>query len=102
MNYFMAPMHRRGKDARSEPGRNLQVANEGLNSVVCAKAVDIDSLRDTSLPWEILEAANSLFQKKGFERTSVPDICRRLEIKPFEFYNHFTSLDEVLEILWAR
>ena len=67
--------------------------------------VDVDyahSLRETSLPWEILEAAHSLFQKKGFERTSIPDICRRLEIKPIEFYNHFNSLDEVLEVLWAR
>ena len=101
MNYFIAPMLRRGKDARPEPGRNLKDANKGLNSVVRAKAEDLDSLRDTSLPWEILEAANALFQKKGFERTSITDICRRLEIKPFEFHTHFDSLDEVLEILWA-
>ena len=60
------------------------------------------SLREASLPWEILEAAHALFQKKGFERTSVLDICSRLKIKSFEFYNHFNSLDEVLEILWAR
>ncbi len=102
MNYFIAPMLRKEKDARPAPQRNLQVANEGVNPQFYAKSEDTRSLRATSLPWEILEAANSLFQKKGFERTSIPDICRRLEIKPFKFYNHFTSLDEVLEILWAR
>lgn len=60
------------------------------------------SLREASLPWEILEAANHLFRKNGFDGTAVKDICTRLEIKPLQFYNHFNSLDEVLEILWAR
>ena len=25
-----------------------------------------------------------------------------LDLKPLQFYNHFLSLDQVLEILWAR
>lgn len=54
------------------------------------------------LPWEILETARSCFQTKGIERTTILDICRRLNIKETEFYKYFQSLDEVLEILWAR
>lgn len=54
------------------------------------------------LPWEILETARSCFQNKGIERTTILDICKRLNIKETEFYNYFQSLDEVLEILWAR
>ncbi|MGI9536880.1 MAG: helix-turn-helix domain-containing protein [Desulfocapsaceae bacterium] len=54
------------------------------------------------LPWEILETARSCFQKKGIERTTILDICKRLDIKETQFYRYFQSLDEVLEILWAR
>lgn len=58
--------------------------------------------RSTSLPWEILETAYSDIQKKGFEKTTLSDICKKLNINNSEFYKHFESLDEVLEILWAR
>jgi AcrR family transcriptional regulator len=57
---------------------------------------------NTSLPGEILETAYSCFQKKGFEKTTISDICKSLHIKSSQFYRHFESLDEVLEILWAR
>ena len=77
-------------------------SDRGVNYGLHTDSTIARSLRDTSLPWEILEAANSLFQKKGYEKTSIADICRRLEIKPFEFHTHFDSLDEVLEILWER
>jgi hypothetical protein len=95
-------MLKREKDARPAPGKKLQVSHGRINPGSCIHSSDAHSLRDTSLPWEILEAANTLFQRKGFERTTITDICRRLGIKPFQFYNHFGSLDEVLEILWAR
>lgn len=55
-----------------------------------------------SLPWEILETAYYFFQKKGFEKTTLSDICEKLNINKEQFYKHFESLDEVLEILWAR
>ena len=54
------------------------------------------------LPWEILETARSCFLKKGVEKTTVLDICKRLGIEDTHFYTYFRSLDEVLEILWAR
>ncbi|MBT8353126.1 MAG: helix-turn-helix transcriptional regulator [Desulfofustis sp.] len=102
MNILIAPMHRRGKNGGPAPARNLCGSTFGVNPGEYGDSTRLLSLHDTSLPWEILETAHSLFQKKGFERTSIADICSRLEIKPFEFYNHFDSLDEVLEILWAR
>ena len=102
MNILIAPMHRRGIDAGSGPARNICGSTCGINSGVCADSTDARSMHETSLPWEILEATHYLFQKKGFERTSIADICSRLEIESDQFYKHFESLDEVLEILWAR
>jgi hypothetical protein len=80
----------------------MRVCGESMVLGFRADARPEPTLRDTSLPWEILEAANCLFREKGFEKTKVTDICSRLKIKPLEFYRHFDSLDEVLEILWAR
>ena len=102
MNYLIGHALNENKVVGQEPGINKCGSNQGINYQACTIASDPHSLHNTSLPWEILEAAHSLFLKKGFERTSVTDICRRLEIKPFEFHSHFNSLDEVLEILWER
>ena len=50
---------------------------------------------------EILETAYLLFNKKGYDRTKIEDICKKLNINERQFYYHYKSLDEVLEILWA-
>ena len=50
----------------------------------------------------ILESARIFFHRYGFERTRVLDICRSLGISRRTFHKYFKSLDEVLEILWAR
>lgn len=59
------------------------------------------TLDTTILPWEILETTRFFFQKKGVDKTTILDICERLDIKKIQFHMHFQSLDEVLEILWA-
>lgn len=59
------------------------------------------TLDTTILPWEILETTRFFFQKKGVDKTTILDICERLDIKKTQFHKHFESLDEVLEILWA-
>ena len=51
---------------------------------------------------KILGSARSLFSRFGFEKTRIADICRDLGISRRNFYQHFDSLDEVLEVLWAR
>lgn len=101
MNYLTAPMLRRKKDARKALERDLPVANGAVNTKFCAESADTYSLRGISLPWEILETARFCFRKKGFEKTTILDICDRLDIKKTQFHTHFKSLDEVLEILWA-
>jgi AcrR family transcriptional regulator len=50
---------------------------------------------------EILLTAQTFFQDKGFEQTTVWDICSSLQISTTQFCFFFDSLDEVLDILWA-
>jgi len=44
----------------------------------------------------ILDAAKLLFEKEGFDRTSVDDIAAAALISKFTFYNFFDSKDELL------
>ena len=62
----------------------------------------VRKISSTALPWEIVETAYSCFKKKGFDKTTISDICKDLNIKDSQFHRYFNSLDEVLEILWAR
>lgn len=55
-----------------------------------------------SLRSHILHSARSSFKRIGFEKTRIADICRELGISRKIFHQHFQSLDEVLEVLWAR
>lgn len=50
----------------------------------------------------IVEIASRFFQKKGFDNTKVGEVCKGSGISRLQFYRHFHSLDEVLEVLWAR
>ena len=54
------------------------------------------------LPSKILESARTFFKLQGFENTRIVDICRNLGISRRTFHRCFASLDEVLEVLWAR
>ena len=51
---------------------------------------------------DILESAHSCFRLLGFEKTRTVNICKDLGISRRTFHKYFNSLDEVLEILWAR
>ena len=86
----------------AKPGRNLHVSNGSVNQKNRLDTADKNPLCSASLPSEILESAHFFFQQKGFEKTAIEDICNRLNINSAQFYYHFESLDEVLEILWAR
>ena len=101
MNYLIG--HTFAKLKRDiTPGRSRHLSKGGLNTKFCLDSADKHILRSTSLPWEILESAYFFFQRKGYEKTKIQDICNRLNINSTQFYRHFESLDEVLEILWAR
>lgn len=56
----------------------------------------------SDLPSQIVETASAMFQAKGIDNTGVLDVCRSLGISTSQFYKHFRSLDEVLEIFLAR
>jgi len=90
------------RDEKSDPGRDNLLPGSKLNSRFGFDTVTKQKLHNVSMPLEILEAARYLFQKRGFDETTIADVCSRLDIKPSHFYNYFDSLDEVLEILWAR
>ena len=101
MNCFIGhTVTKQERDAK--PGRNLHVSNGSVNQKNRQDTADKNPLRSVYLPSEILESAHFFFRDKGFEKTAIQDICNRLNINSAQFYNHFESLDEVLEILWAR
>ena len=95
MNNFLGFVFAKGiGDERPEPDKHIHLSY--------GDTATGGTIPSVSLPWEILETAYFFFRKKGFEKTAIPDICNRLGINQSQFYNHFDSLDEVLEILWAR
>ncbi len=101
MNCFIGhTVTKQERDAKS--GINLHVSNGSVNQGNRLDTVNKNPLRSASLSSEILETAHFFFQHKGFDKTAIQDICNRLGINSAEFYNHFESLDEVLDILWAR
>jgi len=55
----------------------------------------------SELPARIVKTASAIFQKRGFDNTKVVDVCKSLGISRLQFYRHFRSIDDVLEIVWA-
>jgi AcrR family transcriptional regulator len=45
---------------------------------------------------KIFDTAIKLFAKKGYERVTVDDICRKAGVSKGSFYNHFKSKDQVI------
>ncbi|HEY9758319.1 MAG TPA: TetR/AcrR family transcriptional regulator [Oculatellaceae cyanobacterium] len=50
----------------------------------------------------ILEAAKVLFEKNGFEKTSVDELAAQALISKFTFYNFFGSKEELLNELYME
>jgi AcrR family transcriptional regulator len=46
---------------------------------------------------ELIDAAESLFAKKGYEDTAVSDIVKEIKVGQGTFYHYFKSKEEVLE-----
>ena len=92
MNFLTSPMLRRKKVTRQALERDLPLSNGDLNTRYFSESADTYSLRGTSLPWEILETARFYFQTKGFEKTTILDICERLGIKKHNFTNTLSHL----------
>ena len=54
-----------------------------------------------NLELRVIHTARTLFNVKGFDETTIGDITLHLNISTDQFYQHFDSLDEILEILWS-
>jgi AcrR family transcriptional regulator len=51
---------------------------------------------------EILDAAEQLFMKKGYEQTTVNDILAKVEISKGAFYHYFKSKEEAMDAVVER
>lgn len=51
---------------------------------------------------EILDAANELFNRKGFDGTSISDILEKVGIARGTLYYHFKSKEEIMDALIER
>ncbi len=51
---------------------------------------------------EIMEAAKELFANKGYEKTSVNDVLKRVGIAKGTFYHYFRSKEELLESMVGK
>jgi AcrR family transcriptional regulator len=45
---------------------------------------------------ELFDTAIELFDKKGYERVSINDICKKAGVSTGAFYHHFKSKDQIL------
>lgn len=45
---------------------------------------------------KLIETAYLLFQRHGFQRVSVEEICRRAQVSKVTFYKYFSSKDELI------
>ncbi len=51
---------------------------------------------------ELIDAAESLFSEKGFNETSIDDICEKVEVAHGLFYYYFDSKENVIEAIAER
>ena len=51
---------------------------------------------------ELINAAEELFNEKGFENTSVDDIIKRVGVAKGLFYYYFSSKEDLIDILTQR
>lgn len=54
-------------------------------------------MRDKTTRDQIVEAADQLFYRQGYERTSFSDIANVVQISRGNFYYHFKTKDEILD-----
>lgn len=51
---------------------------------------------------EVLDCAQALFFERGYERTTISDIIDKAGVSKGGFYHHFSSKEQLLEVLAAR
>ncbi|MBI2058580.1 MAG: TetR/AcrR family transcriptional regulator [Nitrospirae bacterium] len=61
-----------------------------------AKALPLRERKRQRLQQDIFRAGIDLFMRRGYQPTSVEDICQRAEVSKRTFFNYFQSKDEIL------
>ena len=79
--------------------RRLLIWNKKMN--LHSRFEENRQISQSELPSRIVETASGMFQTIGFDNTKVVDVCTRVGISRLQFYRHFRSIDDVLEIVWA-
>lgn len=59
------------------------------------------AMADKTTREQIVDAADQLFYKRGFEATSFADIAKVVNISRGNFYHHFKTKDEILDAVIA-
>jgi TetR/AcrR family transcriptional regulator, transcriptional repressor for nem operon len=59
-------------------------------------------MRETTTRQQIVDAADRLFYRQGFDHTSFSDIADAVRISRGNFYYHFKSKDEILDAVIER
>lgn len=55
-----------------------------------------------SMRGAILRTAKYLFDMKGYDDTSLDEVCKYLQIQEQVFYLFFRSKDDLLEAVWSE
>ncbi len=63
--------------------------------------MNLKQLNDQKMYRNIIQTARSLFINNGFDNTTIDDITISLQISDESFGKYFSSLNELLEVLWA-
>lgn len=63
--------------------------------------MNLKESNDQEMYRNIIQTARSLFTNNGFDNTTIDDITISLQISDELFREYFSSLSELLEVLWA-
>ncbi len=63
--------------------------------------MNLKQSNDQKMYRNIIQTARSLFINNGFDNTTIDDITISLQISDESFGKYFSSLNELLEVLWA-
>lgn len=77
--------------------RSLERDSESAPVSLAGRIIQVGDRGDKTTRDHIVEAADQLFYRQGYEHTSFSDIAAAVHISRGNFYHHFKSKDEILD-----